>query len=881
MDTSSSPYAFIFACLLCTMMFDAGTCNFNNRCSKKDTQTLLNFKKGVMDPSGVLSSWSTQQDCCEWRGVKCDRINSRITRLSLPCFTSIPNYIDKRDKSHCLTGTFSLSLLMELEFLNYLDLRNNDFLAIQFDSVHNKNYYNLSVSIRPPQYLNSSTLRYLDLSFNENLVINSLQFLFRMSSLEYIDISGVDLHMETNWLQIVTMLPSLSVLRMSYCQLKDLSPSLQHANFTALKILYLSGNKFHSELPKWLFNLSCGLSGISLSSCSLTGQLPKALLNLQHLEDLDLENNDLNGSIPDWIGELDHLQYLFVDSNMFSGFIPKSLGNLSSLTSLSVGYNQFTGVVSERNFAKMSKLKYLNIISSPSLIFDFDSHWIPPFQLENLGLSFSGPHLPAWLYTQRSIERLYIYGSSFQAPDKFWNFVSRVSELSLEYNSIDGNLSNILLNSTVVRLSSNGLKGSLPRLSSNVALVGLSNNSLSGSISPLLCDHKLLNGKSNLVYLDISLNHLSGGLTSCWENWKSLIHVNLGSNNLTGKIPISMGVLSNLASLHLHENKLYGEIPPSLQNCQILIFNVRENNFTGNILNWIPHSAKALQLRSNHFSGNIPEQICQMSSLFILDIADNTISGYIPTCLCNITALVVNNASHREYSTTLQYNFSNRSLYFFEESLELVVKGLVLEYDSNLKFMNLIDMSSNNLSGTIPVQMFSLFGLSSLNLSHNKLTGKIPNEIGNMKNLESLDFSVNQFSGEIPQALSKLSFLSYLNLSFNNLTGNIPSGTQLQGFGELSYTGNSDLCGPPLTKVCFKLSDDKFKDRKPINEDGDESEFFPWFHIGLKSGFVAGFLGVFCVILLNKKWRETYVKSLNDLRDRLCVMVVNNINSFR
>jgi len=837
------------------MMFDAGTCNFNNRCSEKDTQALLNFKKGIMDPSDVLFSWSNQQNCCEWRGVTCDRINSRVTHLSLPCSTSIPNYMDKEDKSHCLTGTFSLSLLMELEFLNYLDLSNNDFLAIQFDYVHNHNYYyNLSVSNRPRQFLNSSTLRHLDLSINQNLVINSLQFLFRMSSLEYLDISDVDLHMETNWLQLVTMLPSLSVLHMISCQLKDLSPSLQHANFTALKILDLSGNKFHSELPKWLFNLSCGVSSVSLDSCSLTGQLPKALLNLRHLEELFLLHNDLNGPIPDWIGELDHLQYLMLDGNMFSGIIPESLGNLSSLTHLSLGSNEFTGVMSERNFAKMSKLKSLDIQSSPPLIFDFDSHWIPPFQLEELWLLFSGPHLPAWLYTQRSIQSLFIHESSFHAPDKFWNFVSRVPEINLEYNSIVGNLSNIWLNSTVVCLSSNGLKGSLPRLSSNAAVVRLSNNSLSGSISPLLCDHTMLNGKSNLVYLDISLNHLSGGLTNCWEKWKSLIHVNLGGNNLTGKIPPSMGLLSNLTSLHLHENKLYGEIPPSLQNCHILIFNVRGNNFTGNIPNWIPHAAKVLQLRSNHFSGSLPAQICQMSSLFILDIADNIISGHIPTCLCNITAL--NNVSHRKFSTTLQYDGPYRIIYLFGESLELVTKGLVLEYENNLPFMNLIDMSSNNLSGTIPLQMFSLFGLASLNLSHNKLTGKLPDEIGNMKNLESLDFSVNQFSGEIPEALSKLSFLGFLNLSFNNFTGKIPSGTQLQGFDAISYIGNSDLCGPPLTKLCFKSSDDKSKDTKPIDENGDKSEFFSWFHTGLESGFVAGFLGVFCAILLNRKWRQ-------------------------
>ena len=133
--------------------------------------------------------------------------------------------------------------------------------------------------------------------------------------------------------------------------------------------------------------------------------------------------------------------------------------------------------------------------------------------------------------------------------------------------------------------------------------------------------------------------------------------------------------------------------------------------------------------------------------------------------------------------------------------------------------------------------------------------------------------------GEIPEGLSKLSFLSYLNLSYNNLTGKIPSGTQLQGFSELSDIGNRDICGPPLTKIC--LQDGKSRDTKPMDEDGDESDFLPWFYIGIESGFVMSFLGVCCAIFLNKKWRHTYFNFLYDLRDRLYVMVVVKMNSFR
>ncbi|KAK7267363.1 hypothetical protein RIF29_20033 [Crotalaria pallida] len=845
------------------MFNTAGMCSsLEVQCNEKDKHALLSFKKGVIDPSNKLFSWSTQQDCCQWEGVECDNITSRVIGLGLECSTTLPTYSDKVDKSHCLTGSINLSSLFQLEFLNYLDLNNNDFLSIQFDYVVNS----------------SSILRYLDLSSNEDLLVDNLEWLSRVSSLEYLDLSLINLYKVTNWLQLVAMLPSLSNLHLFQCQLEDIHPSLRYANFTALQALILEQNNFDSELPKWLFNLSSPISYIDLGSNFLRGQLPKALPNFPNLESFYLDQNYLDGQIPEWFGKLKHLQELSLQGNNFSGFIPISLGNASSLIELDLSSNPLTGVLSERNFANLSKLERLGI-NLKTLILEFDYHWIPPFQLRQLSIAPVYPKVPDWIYTQGSLHQLYIWNSklSFEDQDKFWIFASRIEFLYLQENLIDGDLSNVMLNSTFTRMKSNDIKGGLPRLSSNVVFADMSNNSFSGSISPLLCDHnKMLNGKSNnLKYLDISNNRLTGGLTDCWNNWKSLVHINLGSNNLTGGIPQSMGLLSNLTSLHLHENSLFGEISPSLKNCHsLLVFNVRENKLSGNIPNWIAQGAKILQLRSNQFSGNIPPQICQMSSLIILDFGNNRISGHLPNCLNNITAMVFNNATLSKLSFCYQLD---NTYFFIKDSLELVTKGQGSHYKENLHFMSLVDLSSNELSGTIPPQMFSLVGLHSLNLSHNKLTGGMPKEIGKMKNLESLDFSANKLSGEIPQSMSSLSFLSYLNLSFNNFIGQIPSGTQLQGFGALSYIGNPDLCGPPLTKSCSR--DDKSKDTK--HKDKNISEFMSWFYIGIESGFVTGFLGVVGVIFLNRKWRHAYFKFLWNMRDRVYVMVAIKMNSIR
>lgn len=369
----------------------------------------------------------------------------------------------------------------------------------------------------------------------------------------------------------------------------------------------------------------------------------------------------------------------------------------------------------------------------------------------------------------------------------------------------------------------------------------------------------------------MSSNLLSGELTNCWINWKSLVVIKLHRNNLTGTIPPSLGFLSNLMSLKLNNNNLFGEIPQSLEHCKNLeILNLGLNELFGNIPNRIGHNLRILNLRSNHFSGNIPLQICRASSLIVLDFAYNKISGPMPICLCNIIAMIFNNASNDLF--TYNSHVGNHQ-YLFEDSVMLLTKGEALSYGIHLGLLRAIDLSSNNMSGRIPSEIFKLVELRSLNLSHNQFMGRISKEIGNLKQLESLDLSSNRLFGEIPQSMSTLSFLSSLNMSFNNFSGKIPSGTQFQGFGALSFIGNPELCGYPLPKNCTH------EDAKPIGEnDEKESEFMSSFYIGAGVGFATAFWGVCGAIFFNRTCRHTFFKFLDCVKDKLYVMVVLKMN---
>ena len=109
-----------------------------------------------------------------------------------------------------------------------------------------------------------------------------------------------------------------------------------------------------------------------------------------------------------------------------------------------------------------------------------------------------------------------------------------------------------------------------------------------------------------------------------------------------------------------------------------------------------------LHLRSSGFKGNIPLNICQISYHRILDLANNSLSGSIPSCFKNIDAMVMPDPNHDFYFDSLENSFNCGS---YLENLMLVPKGHELQYDDNLKFVRIIDLSSNNLSGSIPVEI--------------------------------------------------------------------------------------------------------------------------------------------------------------------------------
>ncbi|KAJ8539491.1 hypothetical protein K7X08_013743 [Anisodus acutangulus] len=91
---------------------------------------------------------------------------------------------------------------------------------------------------------------------------------------------------------------------------------------------------------------------------------------------------------------------------------------------------------------------------------------------------------------------------------------------------------------------------------------------------------------------------------------------------------------------------------------------------------------------------------------------------------------------------------------------------------SNLDFLSLFN---NSITGTVPIELGKLSSLRVLNLSWNSLTGSIPSTFADIKNLSVLDLSSNFLSGPIPVEFGSFLGLEFLNLSNNSLSSLIPA----------------------------------------------------------------------------------------------------------
>ncbi|XP_030963641.1 probable LRR receptor-like serine/threonine-protein kinase At3g47570 [Quercus lobata] len=499
----------------------------------------------------------------------------------------------------------------------------------------------------------------------------------------------------------------------------SISPNVGNLSF--LWKLNLENNSFYNEIPQEIGRLH-RLQVLQLNNNTINGTIPSNISSCANLIMFHAAVNNLVGEIPTKLGTLSNLQIFAIHKNSLTGIIPSSFGNLSSLKGLSVAYNNLGGSIPD-SFSQLTKLEIFAVASN----------------------------------------RL-----SGTIPPSFFN-ISSITKIDVGVNQIQGHLPSdiaiTLPNLEIFSISNNQFIGSIPisiSSASNLHILNLAGNKLTGKVPSLeklnrvrlfsIAENQLGNGGANDLSFLCSLS-----------NATNLRDVEINTNNFGGELPKCIGNISTtLAFFYLNNNKISGNIPSVI----------------GNLIN-----LEDIEMWNNKFSGNIPSILGNLQKLQFLDLSQNNFIGIIPSSLGNLTNLL--------------------ELYLGDNNLQGSIPSSLSQCQNLITF----HLPHNNLSGIISSQVIGLsFSPNSLDLSGNQFTGVLPMEIGNLKNLEHLDISENMLFGKIPASLASCVKLEFLSMrrnffqgvvpsSWESLRGEIPTNGVFKNASATLIKGNGKLCG--------------------------------------------------------------------------------------
>ncbi|XP_039116046.1 probable LRR receptor-like serine/threonine-protein kinase At1g53440 isoform X3 [Dioscorea cayenensis subsp. rotundata] len=236
----------------------------------------------------------------------------------------------------------------------------------------------------------------------------------------------------------------------------------------------------------------------------------------------------------------------------------------------------------------------------------------------------------------------------------------------------------------------------------------------------------LPNEFSNLTFLrviDLTRNYLAGSIP---VSWASLPLTNLGleGNMIQGQIPWSFGKLINLKRILISANNLTGKLPESLGNLtNIVFFRIDGNPISGNIPDFIGNWKKLdrLDMQGTSMEGPFPANFFSSATVTQLRVTDLR-GGYweFPqlTNITNIKKLVLRNLS---LSGELPNDIGElTSLHYLDVSFNNLT-GEIPESWEYLKNLKHLYLTNNSLTGEIPD--WKLKSGNNIDLSYNSFNG--------------------------------------------------------------------------------------------------------------------------------------------------------------
>ncbi|RHN50293.1 putative non-specific serine/threonine protein kinase [Medicago truncatula] len=728
-----------------------------NKCVETDLQALLKFKNALILGRNDLTSWKGEE-CCKWEGISCDNFTHHVIGLNLGPINYTKALRGKLDSSIC---ELQHLIFLELSY-HYLEGKIPHCMGSLGQLKELKLSGNKFVSVIPSSLRNLSSLQTLDISYNYFMFSNDLEWLSHLSNLRYLDLSYVNLTLAVDWLSSISKIHSLSELHLYGCGLHQVTPkSIPHLNTSIfLKSLNLGGNSLNSSILPWVINVGKVLTNLDLSFNSLQQIIPYDFASMAFLQYLDLSDNELHGNIPKSFRSMCQLKELRMHSNKLSGKLndniqqlcsaknglgrldlsdnPFERGSLpdvsyfSSLDTLSLRNTNVVGIL-PKSYVHLSFLTNLDLSHNHLNGVDiFDGEFLSTMTTLDLSFNQLSGSMPLLEITKlASLELLDLSHNQLSGPfPHTMGELSSLSELLLTSNKLNDVINEVHLSNlselTILDVNQNSLSF---KLSSDwVAPFKLETLYASScTLGPKF--PSWLKHQGELMILDISNCGISDSFPKWfWNLSSSLQYLNVSHNQLNGPLPKSFTSMKvkfeNVWDFSF--NNLNGSLPPFPELYALFL---SSNMFTESLSSFCTSLSMVLtylDLSSNLLEGQLSNCWKKFEMLQVLNLAKNKLSGKIPSSIGSLR--------HIESIHLNNNNFSGE------------IPPLTL-----CSSLALIDLGDNNLQGILPMWIGShLHQLIVLRLRANKFQGNIPTSMCNLSFLQVLDLSENNIIGEIP-----------------------------------------------------------------------------------------------------------------------------------
>ncbi|CAD6265889.1 unnamed protein product [Miscanthus lutarioriparius] len=158
----------------------------------------------------------------------------------------------------------------------------------------------------------------------------------------------------------------------------------------------------------------------------------------------------------------------------------------------------------------------------------------------------------------------------------------------------------------------------------------------------------------------------------------------------------------------------------------------------------------------------------------VLNLGDQGLSGSISPSLGNLTFLMVLNLSQNSFSGELPDFVRLQRLEMLDLGTNMLTGTIPpkIGFLPKLAFLSLVE---NSLTGTIPPSLINATQLWGVRLHANQLQGVIPDQLWQLPNLRQLFLGENMLSGSISPDISNRSSLRALDLGSNMLGNALPA----------------------------------------------------------------------------------------------------------